>query len=62
MNRRSFIKVLLTAITIHLGATWNLLKTLCPKTFTRADKAKNYPGSVKGLNETNMQKTAPWSG
>ena len=62
MNRRGFIKVMLSAAAVLAGGSVKLLQTLTPARFTRADKAKKYPGRIKRLNLNHINKIAPWSG
>jgi hypothetical protein len=60
MTRRNFLQAIWAALSAGLGSIWLLAKKAVPRRFTRAVKAKNYPGPVK--KSPHIDKMAKWSG
>ena len=62
MNRRKFLKLLAaTSLTAIFAPLSTFAKTL-PRKILMAIKAGKYPGKIKPINETIIQKMGKWRG
>lgn len=62
MKRRVFISTMLGGMSILASGLWGWVKALTPKKFRRADVIKTYPGKIKSIDKSEIQKISPWSG
>ena len=60
MTRRIFIQKLIKAGSVIIAGTWWLVRKAAPRKFVRAIKVKNYPGSLRPLQD--ISKQSKWSG
>ncbi|MHC4456711.1 MAG: hypothetical protein ACYS0I_06390 [Planctomycetota bacterium] len=60
MTRRKFIQKLLKGCSIIFVGAWGLAKKASPRRFMRAVRLKNYPGSLRPLQD--ITKQGKWSG
>ncbi len=62
ITRKQFVRAILLTTAVAGGAAWWVFSRVAPLRWVEAARGRIYPGPVRPLDRSAIQRIAPWAG